>query len=59
MNQEDLIKVIDGVKTIRLYDGKWYCNFTDYKVKMIHDRGWYHIDQFKDWCLLHNLCPIL
>lgn len=59
MSNEPMIKEVDGVKVMRLFDGNWYCNFTDYKVRQIRDRGWYNKAQFIEWCGGHSLCPIL
>lgn len=59
MAKEEMIKTIDGVRAIRLYDGNWYCNFTDYKVRQIRNRGYYSKEQFVDWCSENQLKPIL
>lgn len=59
MSSDSMIKEVDGVKVIRLYDGKWYCNFTDYKVRQIRNRGFYNASEFKEWCLANSLSPIM
>ena len=59
MAQSTMIKEIDGVKILKLYDGAWYCNFTDYKVRQIRNRGYYNKDQFLEWCAANSICPIL
>ena len=59
MSSEPMIKEVDGVKAIRLYDGEWYCNFTDYKVRQIRNRSFYNAEQFKEWCVDNSLRPIM
>lgn len=59
MNQSVFVKEIEGVKVIRLYDGNWYCNFTDYKVRQLRQRGFYSADTFRSWCVDHGLHPIM
>lgn len=59
MSSEPMIKEVEGVKVIRLFDGNWYCNFTDYKVRQIRNRGWYNVTEFKEWCTTNSLHPIL
>lgn len=59
MGNQSIIREIDGVKTMRLYDGEWYVNYTDYKVRQIHNRSYYSAEQFTSWCKEYGLKPIM
>jgi len=58
MENEKIIKTVDGVRILRLYDGKWYAMFCEYRTVKTSQISAYSIESFKTWCKNHDVIPI-
>lgn len=55
---EENIKFIDGIRIVRLFDGKWVCFFNDYRTYKTSKLSSYSIWEFEKWCFDNNVIPI-